>query len=843
MGWLKRLFGSESSSDQTTTSNNQMAGDTAPNTAPNQPGPHLAMPSIHRLAEWNSVPMMPMIQRPMSLTINSAVGPSLASHATSTSLLRTAEPLAHNVEPSGGGVVSRLMMPITNGASSVSSPTHQAGADLVLRAVNPASLNSPLGSVRPSLPVQRQSATNAGSVAAAKEPLAVSVRDPEFGPSSIGPALAATSLPVEMPVEIPVEVPSPLVTVSPRNEFVYRTISPIDSERNTPVGRANEHGELPTAHRVGAEIHRIADPLAGPATATSATNTALRTESISSLPAAPVRRRKAVEVRSSSDPIDLASFTMPTVQRSAHPSQDPQPVERAAPAADQVASSLTESSSSALAASEPTTAPRTTRPMDSPMVHRTLSSEGASTIGDTVLSSVLRRPSEQVEATEGGPQGARSAPDSGRDRPVRRTVGLGAPLAALPATAVGATESAVELSPFQAMMNDLGSTSEPDLAIRRSVSSSDSVLRADDSVENEAGPPTTSQQSAGLLDTSESVQRTSALVGEQSATQTMPMLGNTFATLSGEVGDQSTVDSTGTTTSATAGESSPLARSTPAAIHRVLSDAPLVRTEPTRLAAFGGIAPTLKTLPIAAPGVQSANNSVSETHGASPVQRSTSVPRDLLAVPVAGRVGLSSVQPVMRLASSPDLDEPAMVFPITQALSPMRAYDLSSAVSAPFPTSAALSAPTAPQLTMPERTMPQLTMRRVPDLSQPPARNDAPSPHTTPTPPTASGSLVGEQYQAFEIQRQVDEVQRQFDGMQRQSAMADLSPASPPPAAPMAAVASGVPSGGVTGSPPSTPAADLDHLAASLYDRIARRLRRELLDDRERAGLTLDRVR
>ena len=38
-------------------------------------------------------------------------------------------------------------------------------------------------------------------------------------------------------------------------------------------------------------------------------------------------------------------------------------------------------------------------------------------------------------------------------------------------------------------------------------------------------------------------------------------------------------------------------------------------------------------------------------------------------------------------------------------------------------------------------------------------------------------------------------------------------------------------------------AADLDALAQSLYERIRTRLRRELLDDRERAGFLLDRMR
>lgn len=36
---------------------------------------------------------------------------------------------------------------------------------------------------------------------------------------------------------------------------------------------------------------------------------------------------------------------------------------------------------------------------------------------------------------------------------------------------------------------------------------------------------------------------------------------------------------------------------------------------------------------------------------------------------------------------------------------------------------------------------------------------------------------------------------------------------------------------------------DMDKLAATLYERLRQRLRRELLDDRERAGFALDRVR
>lgn len=67
-------------------------------------------------------------------------------------------------------------------------------------------------------------------------------------------------------------------------------------------------------------------------------------------------------------------------------------------------------------------------------------------------------------------------------------------------------------------------------------------------------------------------------------------------------------------------------------------------------------------------------------------------------------------------------------------------------------------------------------------------------------------------------------------------------PSAPPPAADTAGAASaaaGAPAGGSS----TQSEADLELLAGRLYERLRSRIRRELLDDRERAGLVLDRVR
>jgi hypothetical protein len=83
------------------------------------------------------------------------------------------------------------------------------------------------------------------------------------------------------------------------------------------------------------------------------------------------------------------------------------------------------------------------------------------------------------------------------------------------------------------------------------------------------------------------------------------------------------------------------------------------------------------------------------------------------------------------------------------------------------------------------------------------------------------------------LQREADEV-------------AESSVSAPPSPAPSGS--SEVPAGSTAGGASATGSSaqaetDLEMLAGRIYDRIRNRLRRELLDDRERAGLTLDRVR
>ena len=68
---------------------------------------------------------------------------------------------------------------------------------------------------------------------------------------------------------------------------------------------------------------------------------------------------------------------------------------------------------------------------------------------------------------------------------------------------------------------------------------------------------------------------------------------------------------------------------------------------------------------------------------------------------------------------------------------------------------------------------------------------------------------------------------------------ADDGAAAAPTEAPPAAVGEGGAAAGAAAQADS----DMDKLAATLYERLRQRLRRELLDDRERAGFALDRVR
>ena len=107
--------------------------------------------------------------------------------------------------------------------------------------------------------------------------------------------------------------------------------------------------------------------------------------------------------------------------------------------------------------------------------------------------------------------------------------------------------------------------------------------------------------------------------------------------------------------------------------------------------------------------------------------------------------------------------------------------------------------------------------------------------------------------------RNVVEVWREADEGPTPPAGQDLPPGSGPPAdgAPPAGNGAGDPGSGqsAAAAPPTGAGgagagaagggsdADLDQLAGRLYERIRQRLRRELLDDRERAGFSLDRVR
>jgi hypothetical protein len=75
---------------------------------------------------------------------------------------------------------------------------------------------------------------------------------------------------------------------------------------------------------------------------------------------------------------------------------------------------------------------------------------------------------------------------------------------------------------------------------------------------------------------------------------------------------------------------------------------------------------------------------------------------------------------------------------------------------------------------------------------------------------------------------------------------ATQSPAGPPADGQSGAAPSGGAAAPGDTAPNSSSAqanTDVDALAARLYERLRHRLRRELLDDRERAGLLLDRTR
>ena len=81
-------------------------------------------------------------------------------------------------------------------------------------------------------------------------------------------------------------------------------------------------------------------------------------------------------------------------------------------------------------------------------------------------------------------------------------------------------------------------------------------------------------------------------------------------------------------------------------------------------------------------------------------------------------------------------------------------------------------------------------------------------------------------------------LQREADG--------DSGGAGTPTPTPPAAAESGpapMAAGASPGASSTQAEADLELLAGRLYERLRSRFRRELLDDRERAGLVLDRVR
>jgi hypothetical protein len=87
-------------------------------------------------------------------------------------------------------------------------------------------------------------------------------------------------------------------------------------------------------------------------------------------------------------------------------------------------------------------------------------------------------------------------------------------------------------------------------------------------------------------------------------------------------------------------------------------------------------------------------------------------------------------------------------------------------------------------------------------------------------------------------------VQRMDDSFVAPDDAGGATDSSSSPASPSSgASAPGVSSSGASGASSAQSDADLDQLAGKLYDRLRFRLRRELLDDRERAGMALDRVR
>jgi hypothetical protein len=990
-------------------------------------------------ASWRQLPMSGLAShRAMPVTANNQVHRSLASHTQADQLCTSSSGLAHAVDPDLGGSVTSLLQPVigtggnalSNEQTTTSQPqagfSHAIGSDLVLRrAVAPSAIEQGAADVAPLIRRVASVPNMAMPVSASSTSASADVATPGSA-AFVAPSLVAAS--ADMPVIRRVaSTESVGELIRERGEARSTNESNI-AESSATESSATEAGATESFGTNVPSVEKQFAPTVDTATPPGmlqnfSTPTNVSTEPINSAtpPAQTVRRMRAVEVKSTFDPITPESFLRkssletPTEQQSSNvreqtisriadtaadvptapvasaqqttpksivggPAQNEADISRVTDAAksstEEVVSrvdaplsgstpELRRISDSLVAASnnEATSSTETGDLADLPLVARSTDNASIDTAQPATTRTYEWSPAEPtdrglvvesgtssgVDTTSGSASSSQISrivdlPSAqGIDQPssivdtanlstatppvVRRTVGLGEPLNAMPATAFSPFDFDADADDAHDQFND-----RMDLPLQRADRAEPSNSRSSDTSSFTSASATTGGESHSVVHRSVS----DSPIAITSEANTHSPAANVAASVQSNEDIQRFVMRSASThgqqeVNPPIGTAHTLQRSSSSAARP--PDRPLIG-KLSRVAASDSpslLSESVETPPVVAQlrrtpafvqsesqpplqrhseQVRSNESQVSDSNPVAGAEKTsaestwegpTNPTPNTAAVGTLARSSASTDESFQTTIASP----PSDVFRTFEAVrTDSEAISSPSQVSAPalqrtsgpsFPSSSASAIPhsletnsggsgstaATPSSTLAFRST-QDTIRRSPGSTDPVPvtrthMNESSHDNATPSSGTYSsfsetplGSVATLQRNAEETYAPEMTVRRavvasvseaavsRFDGpVQRLYADPDPSPASTVWASPQAdasqisrttdsstpAAPSESGGGNTTGAPPPVGGPDIDQLAQTLYERIRLKIRRELLDDRERAGLLLDRMR